>query len=443
MTGGSHDGGGEDATGFDRRHPERPDVHAFGSRAQQRRIVAAAAIATSAGVLPAFLVGSQAVQIRADLHFGDSELGAAIAISWASAALASTPMGRVAEALGGGRSLRAAALANAAVMVAIALFADTWWELAAFVAIGGVGNALAQPSANLLTARTIPADKQGFAFGVKQSAVPFATLLGGLAVPAITLTLGWRAAFGAGALFALAASLLVVRGDERGAPRSPPGRRSARAIEEGSVAPGPAAVPARAGQVLRHQIRPLLVLAAAVGMGAAAAGGLSTFLVSGSVAAGVEPGRAGLLLTMGSAVGIAVRLLMGRRADRAGRDHLLAVALMMTIGTIAFVTLGSQSPGAYLLATPFAFGAGWAWPGLFNLSVVQAYAHAPGGATGITQTGTYLGAGLGPLVFGIAVEQVGWTWAWALSATWLLAGACLMVAGRRSLAANQGAAAGR
>jgi MFS family permease len=71
---------------------------------------------------------------------------------------------------------------------------------------------------------------------------------------------------------------------------------------------------------------------------------------------------------------------------------------------------------------------------LFNLSVVQAYAHAPGGATGITQTGTYLGAGLGPMLFGVVADHLGFGWAWPISATWLLAGALAMVVGRRLLA---------
>ena len=73
----------------------------------------------------------------------------------------------------------------------------------------------------------------------------------------------------------------------------------------------------------------------------------------------------------------------------------------------------------YVLATPVAFGAGWAWPGLFNLSVVRRFPEAPGAATGATQTGTYLGAGVGPLVFGLVVDARGFSVAWPLAAVLL------------------------
>jgi hypothetical protein len=148
----------------------------------------------------------------------------------------------------------------------------------------------------------------------------------------------------------------------------------------------------------------LIVLAMGVGLGASAAGALSQFLVSGGVAAGLAEGTAGLLLGLGSAVGIVSRLVVGARADRRPGDQLATVVTMMVLGSIAYAALGLGVPVAYVVATPVAFGLGWAWPGLFNLSVVREYPEAPGAATGITQTGTYLGAGLGPRC------SSGWSW---------------------------------
>ena len=57
------------------------------------------------------------------------------------------------------------------------------------------------------------------------------------------------------------------------------------------------------------------------------------------------------------------------------------------------------------MAGPLAFATGWAWPGLFNLAVVRVNPSAPGAATGITQTGTYLGAVVGPVLFGVVAEH--------------------------------------
>ena len=247
-------------------------------------------------MLPAFLLGSQAVQVERDLGFGPALLGATVAVSWAAAAVSSPTMGRLAERVGGGRSLRAAAAVNGVVMVLVALLAHNWWELAALIAIAGIGNALTQPAANVLMARTIAPERYGIAFAVKQSAMPFGTLIGGLAVPLVTLTLGWRWAFAFGGVLALVAAASV--------PRSDASRPSAAARAEPARRP-----------LLDTPMLLLGVFALGVGLGAATASAQTTFLVSGAVSSGLGEGVAGLLLTLGSALGIASRLANGARAD--------------------------------------------------------------------------------------------------------------------------------
>jgi len=379
-----------------------------------RRVLVSTAVATTAGVLPAFLVGSQAVQIERDLDFGPALLGAAVAVSWAAAAATSPTMGRITEQVGGGRSLRTAALLNGTVMIAIALLARNWWQLAILVAIAGVGNALTQPAANVLMARTIPPERHGIAFAVKQSAMPFGTLLGGLAVPLITLTLGWRWAFALGGALAIAAATTVPTRD----------------AFESSAAPRPK-------QTHRPTLdTPLLLLAvfaAGVGLGAAVASAQTTFLVSGAVESGLEEGLAGLLLTIGSALGIASRLANGARADVRGRGHLRVVALMLLGGAAACAAFAVSEPWSYIVATPLAFAAGWAWPGLFNLAIVRANPRAPGFATSVTQTGTYVGAGIGPLAFGLIVGHGGYGWAWLATACAAVLAATAVIAGRTRL----------
>jgi MFS family permease len=79
----------------------------------------------------------------------------------------------------------------------------------------------------------------------------------------------------------------------------------------------------------------------------------------------------------------------------------------------------------------------WAWPGLFNLAIVRNNPVAPGAATGITQTGTYVGAVAGPVLFGVAADQLGFGWAWLGSAAVTLVAAATIVRGRRLLLARQ------
>ncbi len=379
------------------------------------RSIVAAVLVVLAAVLPAFLTGAVAVQQRADLGFSAAALGVSIGFFFLTAALSSALLGRVSERMGSTWSLRLAAWSSGAVQLAIAVGADTWAILTAMLAIGGIANALAQPAANLLVARAIPEQRLGLAFSLKQSGVPAATLLGGLAVPSLALTVGWRWAYAAGAALAVLASVVV--------PRVP---RAARAGLPERDAP----------------MAPLVVLGVAIAFGAAAAGALVTFLVSAGVDAGLSDGAAALLLTVGSAIGIAARIVMGQRADRLGGGHLRAVAAMLVGGAAAFGLIATGVPWIMVAATPLAFGAGWAWPGLFNLSIVRNNPNAPAAATGITQTGTYIGACIGPLAFGIIVDRSSYGLAWMVAAGWAVAGAVATVAGRRLLLRTRAAGSG-
>lgn len=88
-----------------------------------------------------------------------------------------------------------------------------------------------QLASNLTLSRYVPAHRLGLSFGIKQAAIPLATLLAGAAVPAVALTLGWRWAYGIGAVLALAALLISPR-DTVGRERTPatPGERATGAL---------------------------------------------------------------------------------------------------------------------------------------------------------------------------------------------------------------------
>jgi MFS family permease len=167
---------------------------------------------------------------------------------------------------------------------------------------------------------------------------------------------------------------------------------------------------------------PLVMLALGIGLGSAAATPLGAFVVESSVASGLRVGTAGLLLALGSAVGIVVRVVFGHLADGMGGGRLRLVAAMLGVGVVGFLLLASGSGGLIVPGTLLAFGAGWGWPGLFNFAVVKTNPNAPAAATGITQTGASGGAALGPLVFGLVVEAASY------DAAWLLCGAIALVA---------------
>jgi MFS family permease len=372
-----------------------------------RPVLLAIAVAT-AGVLPVFLTGALAVQMRSELDFGEGALGLAVAVFFTTAALASALLGRMVQRIGSHRGMRLAAVVGAISLLGVALLARSWAGLVACLVIGGFANALSHPATNLSLSREVPPERQGLSFGIKQSAIPAATLLSGLAVPTLAVTVGWRWAFAGAAALAVIVALLV-----------PAGTSAPRPVKE-----------ARSGDA---RTAPLILLACGIGLGSTAATPLGAFVVESSVASGLRVETAGLLLALGSAVNITVRILFGHLADGMRSGRLRLVVAMLGIGVVGFAMLATGMDALLVIGILLAFGAGWGWPGLFNFAVVKTSPGAPAVATGITQTGASAGAALGPLFFGFVVQGTSYTIAWSVCGALALAAAATILTGRHLL----------
>ncbi len=380
-------------------------------------------LGTLAVILPAFLTGAMAVQIREDLAMSDFELGLGIGSFFVGSASGSMVLGRLAERLGPRTAIRLGLTTTIASNVVIAAAANGPRSLIAILAVAGLANALTQPAINLLLVRVIDPGRLGTVMALKQSGMPGAALVGGLAVPVVALTVGWRAGYLLAALTALAAMALSATIEELPAEPDLDDRHESADRPTGSSRPKP------------DLGGPMLLLMAAVGvLGGGSANILVGYLVSGAVDAGIAPGPAGLLLTFGAALGICSRLIHGWLADRNRFDVLRRVIVLFVIGGVGMFGLTLHSPTAYLVATPLAFAAGWAWPGLFNLVVVNANRSAPAAATGITQTGVYVGSLISPILAGVLIERSGYWSAWLLAAGSLMGSAALAAIVRAGLA---------
>jgi predicted MFS family arabinose efflux permease len=78
------------------------------------------------------------------------------------------------------------------------------------------------------------------------------------------------------------------------------------------------------------------------------------------------------------------------------------------------------------------------WPGVFIYAVVRAFPHAPAAATGVTQTGAFLGSATGPMLFGLVAARGSYDAAWLLSAGLAVAGAAAMLVSRAALRPGPG-----
>ncbi|KXK62621.1 MFS transporter [Micromonospora rosaria] len=371
---------------------------------------------TIACVLPVFLVGGLAVQMGADLGFSPAGLGLAVSAYFGISALASVPTGALVERYGPAVVARCGILLSAGSLLAIAALARSYPVLVALLGLSATANALGQLASNSALARHVPPRRQGLSFGVKQAAIPISTLLAGVAVPTIALTAGWRWAFVVAAGAALAALPAVTT--ERS-----PARRA------GATRAGPASTG-------------LVMVGVAATLAAGAANALGTFVVDASVTRGLDPGLAGLTLTLGSAVCVAARIGAGWLADRRSHGHLVLIAGMLVVGAVGLGLLAVTGPAPLVVGVVLGFGLGWAWPGLMTFAVVRLHPQAPAAATSITQTGVYAGGGLGPLVFGAVAHQWGYPTMWRGAAVAMLLATLLMLVAHRLLAARSGAAAG-
>lgn len=345
--------------------------------------------AGAATVLPGFLVGALALQIRADLDVSVGAVAAGVTVFFAAGAVGAGPGGRLGERAGALRTIRGCVVATAVLLLLVAALAQSLAILLALLALAGLVNSVCQPAINLFMADQVPLDRQGLAFGIKQSAIPTAVLVSGLALPVLALPLGWRPTFAICAAAALAVAAAVGRAGSGFA--APPER---------APAPRPS--------------RKLVVTAVGAALASAGPSALGAYLVVSAVDAGIAEGAAGVLAAAGSASSLVVRIVVGHRADRRRDYGFSAMVALLVAGAGGFALLAVGEPAPFVAGAFVAFALGWGWPGLFNLAVVDLHREAPGAATGISQSGIYVGAAAGPAAYGLLASEIGYPAAWGV-----------------------------
>ena len=356
-----------------------------------RRAIAAGLAAQTAGSVPISLIGATAPELQATFGFGDAQLGVIAALYFISAAVLGPFGGRIVDRLGPAVGLRATG-----VIVIIGLLveatATTYPLLLVGAFIGATSLALATPASNVVLVHHVPERRRGLAFGLKQSAVPLAATLSGLALPLVALRFGWRWAFVVMLVFPLASLVL--------APPTPAQHRSA---DHGPrVRTGPP--------------RELLLLAGVGVFASIAVGTLNPFLVRAGIEVGYSTGAAGILLSVAAASLIVARITWGAVLDRTGLEPVTAVFMLLMVGAVGYGLLASGSTGRFAVGAVIAYAFGWAWPGVQFLAGVRLWPENPGEASGLLQLGAFVGATIGPLGFGLVVERSGFGVGYSLAA---------------------------
>jgi MFS family permease len=365
------------------------------------------------GVLPVFLTGALAVQLRDDIGLSIDSLGLVYASYFTAAALLSAPLSRISERAGPEWSLRIGTAVYILAFVGIATTARSPIVLSAFIGLAGAATALTRTATSVLIARNVRHGRQGLAFGLKHSSIPIGSLLAGLSVPAIALTIGWQWAYVCAAMLS-AVVLLAIPRTAGAPPRTPPEGHADMSLG-------------------------LLVFAAvSFGLGSSAAASLGAYTVSTAVDAGMSEGSAGLLVAIGSVVGLGSRLAIGHWSDARRGSQLDLVSWMLALGGVGFLLLGLVDPLVMLLAVPVSFATGWAWLGSYNLAMVRLNPIAPGAAVGVTQTGAFVGAIIGPIGLGFLAERYSFTASWVAAAVASFLAAAIIFVLRRFVLGEPG-----
>jgi MFS family permease len=363
---------------------------------------------------PVFLLAAAFIQLEDDLGLSITGLGALSATFFLTAAVGSAPLGRVVERIGWQRAMKINCVGSAAVLIAIALFARSVPGFVVLLVLGGAFYGFANPAANKALAEQVDAGRRGITFGLKHAGIPSSTLLAGLAIPALILTVGWEFSFAVAAL--LAGPVWVLIAVDRD-----PLRRSV-----GAPAPGRGARPLT--------VLDLVMLAAASALSAAAAISLGTFLIAAAVEeASFTQAAAGVLLFVGSLASISARIVVGAITDRIGGRGFTGVAILLGGGALVFLLLRPATGLAFGVLVVLAFATAWGWTGLMTFTVVNANTSTVAASSAIMQAGIFLGAGLGPIVLGWTIDQYSFSTSWVGVSVLLLAAASIVtVVGRRA-----------
>jgi predicted MFS family arabinose efflux permease len=343
------------------------------------------------------------------------QLGLVVSVVFASAAITSIYLGRLADRMSA-RAQLVLIFAGTAVALVVGAFASHYWVLLFAAVLAGPAQAISNPTTNRIIIRAVPPVKRAGWIGVKQSGVQASQLFSGLFFPAVSLWLGWTGA-------ALGAALVAVGLLSYGLAVVPtPRELAARAARDAQSSPGPDATTPAAPQGARaadQDARPLgrlpttvwifasIALLSGFGMQAT-----NVYLPLFSMeAVGFSLVLGGVATAVSGVIGVVSRIWWGRRMSAGVKAStlLLMISAGALFGVAAFLAAG-------LWHVPALIWVGAALHGVtvlganvvINAGLMQVVApERIGAASGINSMGMYSGFALGPLVMGALRDITG------------------------------------
>lgn len=331
-----------------------------------------------------------------DFGISANHIGVFTAVVYAAAVLSTGMSGGPVRRYGAIRVSQAALLIGAAGLALLAS-ASIWLGLIGAVFIG-VGYGPMTPASSHLLIRQTPPARRALVFSIKQTGVPLGGALAGLVVPPLAIPFGWRGA--ALAVAAVSALLAIV---------CEPLHKSLDDDVDPKAAGGSHIV-AAVNMVLGEPVLRRLALASLSysAMQLCVSAFVVNFLTE---RAGMALVAAGIVMAVLQAAGIVGRVLWGWTADRllSARQTLSLLGLTICAAGALLALVGPGWPFALVLVVAAALGAvALGWNGVFLAEVARL---APAGSAGMATGGalalTFVGALLGPPIFGAIIDMTG------------------------------------
>jgi predicted MFS family arabinose efflux permease len=371
--------------------------------------VVAAALTTTAAVMPGYTVGALAPAIEGDLHISSSTVGLMISAFYATTAVGSPVTKRVAASLPTPLALTTAAV-SAGIVLATFSQVRGLATMAAVLMVGGLSNGLVQPAAGRLIAARVPGHRRSLAAGTIGAALGAGTLVPGLLVALVVPAHGWRTAMFIAGLIAV---LPVAVTPLARVASHPPTERAERIT------------------ATRRTSRVLVLWAVAAALSATGNNAVATYFVQLGTHSGLSATLTGKLLSVSALLAIAVRIAAGALTDRTPHRNPVVIIAMMLTGGLGLALIAIGTPTTFLLGAVLAFSAGWGWTGLLLATTLRLVAHRAENAGHTVQTGIYTGATIAPYSFAALSQALGFAGAALIAATGAFAAAGAMTAGTR------------
>jgi MFS family permease len=363
-------------------------------------VLVSASAAQAAVSFVTFGLPSIGPELQRDFGLSLGELGAILTASLLGAGLALTGTGVVVDRLG----TRPATLAGTTLAAAgLAAAAAAHSKTALFVALlaSGVGSSVIPVAGAGTLFRVYPAERRGWALGVRQMAVPLGGTLAAICMPALERAGGPELAFGVasgavavtGFVFAL-----IPGGDGRAG-----AVRVERAFRSILRAPG--------------MLRLLLVAAFYVVVLQA----ILSYMVPAIRDAGLSSFWAGFTYFAVNVTAMASRIVWGRIADRESGSRrartLVETGIVAAIGGLLFM-LALHGGAALVVPTAILFGFGaLGWNGLLYVSAGERTPlDLAGRSVATAATVVFLIAALSTPLLGALAGSAGWNALWATTA---------------------------